>query len=88
MMIELIIILFIILKFDIDSENKGKCNFCIDDIFFCRKRNEWEGTGEEKIVEANEDATGVELHKDSKFYQSWQSFKDTNPVVNKFVDYR
>jgi len=53
-----------------------------------RKRNEWEGTGEDKVVEANEDATGVELHKDSKFYQSWQSFKDTNPVVNKFVDYR
>lgn len=51
-----------------------------------RKRTEWEG--EERIIEANEDATGVELHKDSKFYQSWQSFKDTNPVVNKFVDYR
>jgi len=51
-----------------------------------RKRTEWDG--EEKIIEANEDATGVELHKDSKFYQSWQTFKDTNPVVNKFVDYR
>jgi len=51
-----------------------------------RKRLEWDG--EEKIMEANEDATGVELHKDSKFYQSWQNFKDTNPVVNKFVDYR
>jgi len=51
-----------------------------------RKRTEWEG--EERIIEANEDATGVELHKDSKFYQSWQTFKDTNPVVNKFVDYR
>jgi len=53
-----------------------------------RKRNEWEFSGEEKPIEANEDATGVELHKDSKFYQSWQNFKDTNPVVNKFVDYR
>ena len=55
-------------------------------IFLFRKRTEWEG--EERIIEANEDATGVELHKDSKFYQSWQTFKDTNPVVNKFVDYR
>ena len=53
-----------------------------------RKRNEWEFSSEEKPIEANEDATGVELHKDSKFYQSWQNFKDTNPVVNKFVDYR
>jgi hypothetical protein len=39
-------------------------------------------------MEANEEATGVELHKDSKFFASWQKFKDTNPVVNKFVDYR
>jgi len=53
-----------------------------------RKRNEWEFTGEDKPIDANEEATGVELHKDSKFYQSWQNFKDTNPVVNKFVDYR
>ena len=30
----------------------------------------------------------MELHKDSKFYASWQAFKDNNPVVNKFVDYR
>ena len=28
------------------------------------------------------------LHKDSKFFASWQNFKDNNPVVNKFVDYR
>ena len=53
-----------------------------------RKRNEWEFSSEDKPIEANEEAIGVELHKDSKFYQSWQSFKDTNPVVNKFVDYR
>lgn len=28
-----------------------------------------------RVVEPNADATGVELHKDSKFYQSWQNFK-------------
>ena len=38
--------------------------------------------------EANEEATGMELHKDSKFYQSWQNFRDNNPLVNKIVDYR
>ena len=41
-----------------------------------------------KTVEINTDATGVELHKDSKFFASWQAFKENNPVVNKFVDYR
>lgn len=39
-------------------------------------------------MEADDATTGVELHKDSRFSQSWQNFKDSNPVVNKFVDYR
>ena len=42
----------------------------------------------ENPIEINEDATGVELHKDSKFYAKWQSIKDNNPVLNKFIDYR
>ncbi|TRY62186.1 hypothetical protein TCAL_09248 [Tigriopus californicus] len=54
-----------------------------------RKRKDYERTeGDAATIEANIDATGVELHKDSKFYQSWQNFKDNNPVVHKFVDYR
>ena len=54
-----------------------------------RKRKEYvRSDGEEEVMEANPDATGVELHKDSRFYASWQSFKDNNPVVNKFVDIR
>ena len=54
----------------------------------CRKRNEYEFSAEERPIEANQEATGVELHKDSKFFANWQKFKDNNPVVNKFVDYR
>ena len=27
----------------------------------------------ERVIEVNEEATGVELHKDSKFYASWQN---------------
>ncbi len=42
----------------------------------------------EKPIEANTEAIGMELHKDSKFFASWQAFKDNNPVVNKFVDVR
>ena len=41
-----------------------------------------------KVIEADETTTGVEMHKDSRFSQSWQNFKDSNPVMNKFVDYR
>merc|ERR1712059_93857 len=44
--------------------------------------------GGSEEIQADETATGVELHKDSRFSQSWQKFKDSNPVVNKFVDYR
>ncbi|XP_077988922.1 mitochondrial import inner membrane translocase subunit TIM44-like [Glandiceps talaboti] len=40
----------------------------------------------DKQVEANEDATGMVLHKDSKWYQQWQSFKDNNQVFNKIFD--
>ncbi|XP_046551523.1 mitochondrial import inner membrane translocase subunit TIM44-like [Haliotis rubra] len=41
---------------------------------------------EEKTVEANEEATGMVLHKDSKWFQSWQNFKDNNPYVHKMFD--
>jgi hypothetical protein len=30
----------------------------------------------------NSDATGMVLHKDSKFYQSWQNFKENNTYIN------
>lgn len=33
-------------------------------------------------VDLSRDTTGVVLHKDSKWYQQWQEFKDNNPVVN------
>jgi len=42
----------------------------------------------ERIIEVNEEATGVELHKDSKFFASWQQFKDNNPMANKITDIR
>ena len=51
-----------------------------------RRRKEAEEGGE--AIQADEETTGVELHKDSRFAQSWQNFKDNNPVMNKFTDYR
>ena len=52
-----------------------------------RKRKEHTETQTEAI-EVNEEATGVELHKDSKFYEAFQKFKENNPVYTKFVDAR
>ncbi|XP_068740288.1 mitochondrial import inner membrane translocase subunit TIM44-like [Montipora capricornis] len=48
-----------------------------------RRRTGAEGDAikKERRIDANEDATGMVLHKDSKWYQQWQEFKDNNPVV-------
>eukprot|EP00079_Xenopus_tropicalis_P020544 XP_012811621.1 PREDICTED: mitochondrial import inner membrane translocase subunit TIM44 isoform X1 [Xenopus tropicalis] len=53
-----------------------------------RKRSEFSGdrTKEEKIFEANEEAMGMVLHKDSKWYQQWKDFKDNNMVFNRFFE--
>lgn len=53
-----------------------------------RKRKDVVETRDDKIVQPNMEAMGVELHKDSKFYQSWQNFKDKNPYVNKVLDWK
>lgn len=53
-----------------------------------RKRNETAEVAEMKSYEPNVNATGVELHKDSKFAQSWQNFKDNNAYVNKVLDWK
>jgi len=47
-----------------------------------------QGDSDGEAIQADEETTGMELHKDSRFAQSWQNFKDNNPVMNKFTDYR
>ncbi|KAM4809330.1 mitochondrial import inner membrane translocase subunit TIM44 [Rhinophrynus dorsalis] len=53
-----------------------------------RKRSEFSGdtAKEQKIFEANEEAMGVVLHKDSKWFQQWKDFKDNNVVFNRFFE--
>uniref|UniRef100_A0A673VNK7 Translocase of inner mitochondrial membrane 44 n=1 Tax=Suricata suricatta TaxID=37032 RepID=A0A673VNK7_SURSU len=53
-----------------------------------RKRKEFAGEKfkEEKVFEANEEALGVVLHKDSKWYQQWRDFRDNNVVFNRFFE--
>ncbi|XP_021928898.1 mitochondrial import inner membrane translocase subunit TIM44 isoform X3 [Zootermopsis nevadensis] len=53
-----------------------------------RKRVETSEDVDDKVIEPNTKATGMELHKDSKFYQNWQNFKDNNPYVNKVLDWK
>ncbi|XP_070508317.1 mitochondrial import inner membrane translocase subunit TIM44 [Chironomus tepperi] len=54
-----------------------------------RKRLEFaEFMNDERTFEANADALGVELHKDSKFYQSWENFKNNNTYVNKVLSWK
>ncbi|KAL4674684.1 hypothetical protein H8959_018618 [Pygathrix nigripes] len=53
-----------------------------------RKRTEFAGEKfkEEKVFEPNEEALGVVLHKDSKWYQQWKDFKENNVVFNRFFE--
>ncbi|KAG5684605.1 hypothetical protein PVAND_013830 [Polypedilum vanderplanki] len=54
-----------------------------------RKRVEFANLNQDdRHIEANTDATGVELHKDSKFYQSWENFKNNNTYVNKVLSWK
>ncbi|XP_025077096.1 mitochondrial import inner membrane translocase subunit TIM44-like [Pomacea canaliculata] len=41
---------------------------------------------EDRHLEENKEAMGMVLHKDSRFYQSWQNFKDNNQYVTKLFD--
>ncbi|XP_062868738.1 mitochondrial import inner membrane translocase subunit TIM44 [Trichomycterus rosablanca] len=54
-----------------------------------RKRSEFSSKAAEaeaKVFEANEDATGMVLHRDSKWFQQWKDFKDNNVVFNRFFE--
>lgn len=53
-----------------------------------RKRIEFEDLNSDRVFEANTDDLGVELHKDSKFYQSWENFKNNNAYVNKVLTWK
>lgn len=53
-----------------------------------RKRIEINPSSDSRTFEANTEDTGIELHKDSKFYQSWENFKNNNQYVNKVLDWK
>ncbi|XP_038212737.1 mitochondrial import inner membrane translocase subunit TIM44 [Zerene cesonia] len=43
---------------------------------------------EERTFAPDTETVGVELHKDSKFYQQWEDFKNNNQYVNKVLDWK
>uniref|UniRef100_A0A665UXI8 Mitochondrial import inner membrane translocase subunit TIM44 n=1 Tax=Echeneis naucrates TaxID=173247 RepID=A0A665UXI8_ECHNA len=54
-----------------------------------RKRSDFSFKGADsdcRVFEANEEAMGVVLHKDSKWYQQWKDFKDNNAVFNRIFE--
>ncbi|XP_023233735.1 mitochondrial import inner membrane translocase subunit TIM44-like [Centruroides sculpturatus] len=53
-----------------------------------QKRTERTLTSSGKTIQENKDASSVVMHKDSKWFQSWQNFKDNNPYVNKMFDWK
>ncbi|XP_069936060.1 mitochondrial import inner membrane translocase subunit TIM44 isoform X2 [Cherax quadricarinatus] len=50
-----------------------------------RKRVERDPEAEKRIIQANTEARGVTLHKDSQFAQSWQNFRDNNAYINRLL---
>lgn len=53
-----------------------------------KKRSELDDTTNNKVYDSNTEATGVVLHKDSKWFQSWQNFKENNQYVNKLFEFK
>lgn len=53
-----------------------------------RKRVETNYSNDTRVFEPNTEDTGIELHKDSKFYQQWENFKNNNQYVNKVLDWK
>lgn len=53
-----------------------------------RKRIETAFATDTRSFDPNTEAMGVELHKDSKFYKSWEDFKNNNQYVNKVLSWK
>uniref|UniRef100_A0A914GRI0 Mitochondrial import inner membrane translocase subunit TIM44 n=1 Tax=Globodera rostochiensis TaxID=31243 RepID=A0A914GRI0_GLORO len=41
-----------------------------------------------RTVEANPEATGIELHKESRWYAGWKAFTESNSYYNKVLDWK
>lgn len=71
-----------------DLENQGLHGRVYRSPLKLRKRVEVAATTDDRSFEPNAEALGIELHKDSKFYQQWENFKNNNEYVNKVLDWK
>jgi len=53
-----------------------------------RRREEVDPNLKAKVYEENTEDSGMVLHKDAKWFQAFQNFKDNNQYVNKLFDYK
>lgn len=74
-----------VVKEELDSGYRGNVYQAPSQL---RKRRETTDMEDMKPMEPNTEALGMELHKDSKFYQSWQNFKENNQYINKVLDWK
>ncbi|CAH0727248.1 unnamed protein product, partial [Brenthis ino] len=51
-------------------------------------RKRVEVAADERTYAPDTETLGVELHRDSKFYQQWEDFKNNNQYVNKMLDWK
>uniref|UniRef100_A0AC34PZ97 Tim44-like domain-containing protein n=1 Tax=Panagrolaimus sp. JU765 TaxID=591449 RepID=A0AC34PZ97_9BILA len=42
----------------------------------------------DRVVEPNTEASDIELHKESKWYQGWKKFSEDNSYYNKLLDWK
>ncbi|CAJ0963780.1 unnamed protein product, partial [Mesorhabditis belari] len=53
-----------------------------------RSENDLSKEWEKRNVAANDDATDIQLHKDSKWYEGWKKFSEENKYYNKLLDWK
>ncbi|XP_060804222.1 mitochondrial import inner membrane translocase subunit TIM44 [Amyelois transitella] len=51
-------------------------------------RKRVEVASEDRTFAPDTETVGVELHRDSKFYQQWEDFKNNNQYINKVLDWK
>ncbi|XP_059062873.1 mitochondrial import inner membrane translocase subunit TIM44 [Achroia grisella] len=51
-------------------------------------RKRVEVASDDRTFTPDTETVGVELHRDSKFYQQWEDFKTNNQYVNKVLDWK
>lgn len=75
-------------KEEIDQSAFGKRGRVYRSPAVLKMRVDRDIESENKIIEANTVDTGITLHKDSRFSQSWQDFKNNNPYVNRVLEWK